>query len=217
MVNFVIVPKEVTNLLTGHSVRLLPPPQGGGGAVVSYWHDFGEWRIPNRVRHLREVDALRVRAAEMAGFELKAQSCARLHFERYPLSYRVVDPATGKVVKEVVLSEKAKAEMRLRGPRKQVAARAVVQRNARDDQWFYIPSQVEDVEGNWELNKTAYGVFQGYRQTDFKAGERSSGDVQEAKRVKLERAKVDPSPSPEDPLMRELKDLERQIRKLMGQ
>jgi len=216
MESFVIVPEEITHLLTGHNMLALPPPQGGG-ALVSWWHDFGEWRIPNRVRHLREVDALRARAAETVESALKAQSCARLHFERYPLSYRVVDPATGKVTKEVVLSEKAKAEMRLRGSHKQVAARAVVQRNARDDRWVYIPSQVEDVEGSWELNKTAFGVFQGYRQTDFKAGERSSGGSREIKRVKLERARVDPSPPPEDPLMRELKDLERQIRKLMGQ
>lgn len=190
--DFVIVPEEVKRLLGGHNVGLLPPPSGGG--QLQHWYHpqdsiilvveaaarAMEIRDADRSRDVDETNAEKLISvfAERAEDYKISESFPKRSFK---LRARVIDPKTGRVRMEWVWNRDArdKMRMRLRGSRKQVAARAARKANVADARTFNMPilnSLGEIVGWKAQRNESEVGGFnQGVRTTNFELGAKFSG------------------------------------------
>ncbi len=231
---FVLPPADVTRLLVGHLQPCLPAPTGGaemlsprGAAYVSdcrcYYEALAREALVERALVLapmlsREKDLELARRHQTPGYDVR--SSARDEIPK--LRARVIDPETGEVTREYVWNTRPadplRWDMRIRGPRKQGAARAarrteMLNTEVLDELRSKLmedkrPHQVDDLH--------PVKAFQGARTTNFKTGEKYTGPTPGKKRRSKARTSSS-RVSEASPLDAETeKKLEASLKKLFG-
>jgi len=240
--NFVIVPEEVSRLLGGHNVGLLPPPSGGGQLQHQYFPQDSivltvkalaramEVRDADRARDVDETNAeklISVFSERAEDYKISESFPTR----RFKLLARELNTKDGRVKVEWIWNRDARdrMRMRLRGSRKQVAARAARKANLADTRVFNMPimnSLGEIVGWKAQRSEAPVGSFnQGVRTTNFEMGEKFSGPppkkvkaLKKEREVKVVRVEVVASAKVLDAYeeaQRQLADLERRVRALL--